>query len=238
MGLNACWKGVCYNFINVYASRSFAKRKITWRESVIRKRINLGEDWCVGGDFNVVSLKEERISLGSVAKNSEIEAFSCFIEDMVLIDLPTIGSRFSWYNGGGTTMSRLDRFLLSEFLVRIWNISGQWIWKRDISDHCPIWMKCKNYDWGPKPFRFNNCWLKHINFAKTKWQKCAINGIGDFILSENLKSLKSSLRIWNKEMFGWIDLKVDGCVEDLNALDKLLVDNMGGNTGLLAYERH
>ncbi|XP_058746335.1 uncharacterized protein LOC131619230 [Vicia villosa] len=139
-------------------------------------------------------------------------------------------------------MSHLDRFLLSENLVRNWNIFGQWIKKRDISDHFPIWLKCNNnIEWDPKLFCFNNCWLKHDNFllfAKTEWQKCVVNGIKDFILSEKLKSLKTSLRIWNKEVFGWIDLKVEGCVEYLNAMDNLLFDNIIGNIGLLTYERH
>lgn len=112
-------------------------------------------------------------------------------------------------------MIHLDRFLLSDNLVRNWNIFGQWIGKSDISDHFPIWMKFNKNYWAPKPFCFNNCLLKHKNFllfAKLEWTKCMVNGRGDFILYEKLKSFKSSLRIWNKEVFGWIDIKVEGSV--------------------------
>lgn len=27
--------------------------------------------------------------------------------------------------------------------------------------YCPIWLVVSNHNWGPKPFRFNNCWLEH-----------------------------------------------------------------------------
>lgn len=69
------------------------------------------------------------------------------------------------------------------------------------------------------------------------WLKCEAKGRRDFILFEKLKFLKSSLRIWNKEVFGWIDLKVEESVEELNALNKLLVENTGSNSVLLAEER-
>lgn len=77
-------------------------------------------------------------------------------------------------------------------------------------------------DWGPKPFRFNNCWLKHNEFAKfvtKEWSKWKVKGIGDFCLYEKLKNLKVRLKVWNKEIFGWIDLKVDECIEDQFILD-------------------
>jgi hypothetical protein len=40
--------------------------------------------------------------------------FNQFIDDNGLINLPLCGRRFTWYKGDGTSMSRLDRFLLSE----------------------------------------------------------------------------------------------------------------------------
>jgi hypothetical protein len=40
-------------------------------------------------------------------------AFSRFIDDNFLIDLPLCGRKFTWYRGDGGSMSRLDIFLLS-----------------------------------------------------------------------------------------------------------------------------
>lgn len=49
------------------------------------------------------------------------------------------------------------------------------------------------------------------------------------MLYKKLKSLKGKLREWNREVFRWIDLKVSEKVETLNGMDKLLVDNFGGD---------
>lgn len=109
-------------------------------------------------------------------------------------------------------MSKLDRFLLSESFIVDWKIIGQIIGKTDISDHCPIWLKACNEDWCPKPFKFNNNWLKHPDFQlfiKKKWQSFKVKGLGDFVLKEKLRLLKISFRKWNVEVFGWLDLKVE-----------------------------
>ena len=38
-------------------------------------------------------------------------------------------------------------------------------------------------------------------------------------LKEKLKKLKESLRWWNREIFWWVDLKVEDVVMELNELD-------------------
>lgn len=63
-------------------------------------------------------------------------------------------------------MSRLDRFLLSEEWIQTWGVVAQWALNRDVSDHCPIILKMDSQNWGPKPFRFINCWLEHKGFKK------------------------------------------------------------------------
>ena len=35
---------------------------------------------------------------------------------------------------------------------------------RLISYHCPIKLSSNSIDWGPRPFRFNNCWLENKDF--------------------------------------------------------------------------
>lgn len=56
-----------------------------------------------------------------------------------------------------------------------------------------------------------------------------VKGRGELILCEKLKRLKERLRTWNNEVFGWIDLKVNGEVGKINELDKSLVENFGNN---------
>ncbi|CAK8531673.1 unnamed protein product [Lathyrus sativus] len=54
---------------------------------------------------------------------------------MQLVDLPCVGGRFVWFNGSGNAMSHIDRFLLSDLLISLWNISVQWI------RQCDMWVK-------------------------------------------------------------------------------------------------
>jgi hypothetical protein len=62
----------------------------------------------------VVRSIEERRSSGEGSRSSDHAPFNQFIDDSVLIDLPFSGRKFTWYRGDGRSMSRLDRFLLSE----------------------------------------------------------------------------------------------------------------------------
>lgn len=63
-------------------------------------------------------------------------------------------------------MSRLDRFLLFDRWITTWGVTSQWELKREVSDHCQLVLKMGNREWGPRPFRFNNCWLAQPGFDK------------------------------------------------------------------------
>jgi len=49
-----------------------------------------------------------------ISGNDDFVPFNQFIEGNFLIDLPLCGRNFTWYRRDGVSMSRLDRFLLSE----------------------------------------------------------------------------------------------------------------------------
>ncbi|CAI8602123.1 unnamed protein product [Vicia faba] len=151
---------------------------------------------------------------------------------MSRLDRFLVGGRFTWYKGNDKAMSRLDRFLVSRKLIEEWRVVDQRVEFRDISDYSPIRLNIEKIDWGPKPFRFKNAWYKHEEWAKLK-----VEGRGDFILYEKLKSLKHRLKEWNCDVFGWINLKVSEEVGNLNKLDKLLVENHGGNVDPLVNNR-
>lgn len=60
--------------------------------------------------------------------------------------------------------SRLDRFLLSAALIDDWNVVGKKVGVWDISYHVPVWIMVNAKEWGPKPFRMNNCWFEDKEF--------------------------------------------------------------------------
>ena len=74
------------------------------------------------------------------------------------------------------------------------------------------------FDWGPRPFRFLNCWLEDRDFktfVEEKWRDFNVIGRGAFVLKEKLKLLKKEIGAWNKNQFG-----------DLNAKMKILQEKM------------
>ncbi|CAI8603270.1 unnamed protein product [Vicia faba] len=153
-----------------------------------------------------------------------MKSFADFIEKSRLVDIPCRGKKFSWYSGDGKSMSRIDRFLMSDSIVNNRGVVGQLIGNRDISDHCPIWIVKDNVNWGPKPFKFNE-WFSFesfVPFVEKKWKDFKVEGKGDFVLKDKFRLLKERLKWWNKEVFGRIDLELEEGVRDINIGDERL----------------
>ncbi|MCI22763.1 transposon TX1 putative protein [Trifolium medium] len=123
-------------------------------------------------------------------------------------------------------MSRLDRVLVSDKWWKDCGAVSLWGLKRDVSDHCPLIVRYDGFDWGPKPFRFNNHWLNNKDFSKLverEWSSFQVDGRMSFVLKEKLKMLKGVLRKWNREVYGSVDSKIDalsGDIEDLDLKDE------------------
>ncbi|KAL8457344.1 hypothetical protein ACS0TY_035266 [Phlomoides rotata] len=95
------------------------------------------------------------------------------------------GKLFTWYRPDGTCKSKLDRMLVNEEWIERWPNHVLKDLGRSFSDHQPICIDCPQKDWGPKPFRFMNCWTSHPSFnkfIKDKWESYEINGWRSFIL--------------------------------------------------------
>lgn len=79
----------------------------------------MGDLWCLVGDFNTVTNSKERKGITERINNMEIEEFNKFIAEMELVDPQLLERRFTWYKPDVMTMSKLDRFLLSENWVNL-----------------------------------------------------------------------------------------------------------------------
>lgn len=73
-----------------------------------------------GGDFNVVKEGRE-INSSNRFRNSEAKSFSSLIDPSRLLDIPCNG-KFSWFNGDGKSVSRLDRFFVDDSLIDKWEL--------------------------------------------------------------------------------------------------------------------
>lgn len=177
----------------MYSPCSGVLKRAMWKDLMeTRNKFTVG-DWIIGGDFNSVKKRSERVGRSVGSNFSEIKDFLDFIDNSSLVDVSCKGKKFSWFIGDGISKSRIDRFLVSDNVVSSWGVVGQFIGSRDVSDHCPIWLEVDKTDWGSKSFKFNNEWFSHLDFLpfmKKEWESLEVRGRGDFILKGKFRIIK------------------------------------------------
>ena len=60
---------------------------------------------------------------------------------------------------------------------------------------------------------------------RLKWDNFDVQGSGIYVLKEKLKKLKTELKIWNKEVFGDVNLASEELQRRINELDARDDDN-------------
>ena len=177
--------------------------------------------WCLVGDVNIIRYPSER--LGCESFSPAMFAFSDFIENNSLVDLPLEGASFTWFNDSGLpSMSRIDRVLVSlDWEEHFENVS-QRVLPRVLSDHCPLLLEAGVVRRGRSAFKFENMWLEAEGFVdrvKQWWDGYSFKGSPSFILAQKLKALKANLKKWNREEFGDLAFRKKNKLTELLGLD-------------------
>lgn len=114
------------------------------------------------------------------------------------------------------------------------------VWKRDISNHCPVWLIINFSNWGPKRFKVNKNWFNNqdlLLFFEKVWEKLRVVGRSDYVLKEKLRLLKSGFRSWNNGVFGRIDLDIEEWIYKINEVDALLASCRDSQVGEMVVVR-
>lgn len=189
-----------FYLFNIYAPCDGAARKLLWDSLSLRLQLLRGRKLCVCGDFNDVRCSEERRSVNARYSSLDFSHFNSFTDENSLLDLPLGGRKFTWFKGDGRSMSRLDRFLLSEDWCLAWPNCLQIAQLRGLSDHCPLVLTVDEEDWGPRPSRLLKCWTDipgYKQFVSTKWKSFQVDGWGGYVLKEKFKLIKVALKEWH-----------------------------------------
>lgn len=177
---------------------------------------------CVIRDFNAILEVGDRVGEGSGVLSRGSRVLREIVQECRLVDVKIQGRGFTWYRCNGKCKSRIDRALVNEKWVASWCDSSLRGLPRLISNHCPILLCTKVMDWGPRPFRFINVWVSHLDFLMTiesSWKDEGIEGWGWFIFKEKLKRLKGMMKDWNVSHFGSIDWNIKEIHEEIQELD-------------------
>ncbi|XP_058774782.1 uncharacterized protein LOC131649052 [Vicia villosa] len=128
-------------FTPVYASPRSSGRTELWEESLQLSRHN-NQSWIVGGDFNDI-LKSSETKGGAPVSKRRCDLFKDRIDACNLLDLDSVGHRFTWkgpiFHGGGRIYERLDRVLSNDNWRLQFPQGFVKVFPRvDFSDHHPI----------------------------------------------------------------------------------------------------
>ena len=118
--------------------------------------ILLVQTWSLIGDFNLIRYPSERIGWDSFSPAKF--AFSYFIKDNNVVDLPLEGASFTWLRDFDTSsMSRIDRTLvLVDWIDHFVDVS-QRVLPCVVSYHCPLLVKASGISRGWCAFKFEIC---------------------------------------------------------------------------------
>ncbi|KAG5620558.1 hypothetical protein H5410_005776 [Solanum commersonii] len=161
----------------------------------------------VGGDFNVVLNREEKIG-GMPVTAADIKDFRNYIESSDLSQISFKGCLFTWRNGRAgddCIFERLDRILQNaEFQIFFSHTVVEHL-PRAGSDHAPMLLCCYNkVKKVRKPFKFLKFWMEHKSFldvVRKNWDLVYFdNSFLDF--KRKSKNVKKALSMWSKETFG------------------------------------
>jgi len=214
--------GEQFILFNVYAPCDVHRQEALWVSISHRLNSLTGQNVCICGDFNVVRYGDERKSVGGVFSQASSAHYNNFIDGNGLIDLPLRGRRYTWFRGDGRSMSRLDRFLLSENWCLSWPNCLQLASARGLSDHCPVILSVDEANWGLRPLRMLKCWESlpgYRNYVREKWTSFHVDGWGGYVLKEKFKMIKFALREWHQTHSQNLPAKIMSLKDKISALD-------------------
>ena len=155
-----------------------------------------------------------------------MKKFSQTIDELELKDTLLSGGQYTWKGGlNNKRMARLDRFLITDDWETLFGYANQSLLPRPLSDHHLILLeggRCTIK--GPSTFRFENMWLKEEGLktlVEEWWRSYEVRGTRSFVLIENLKALKTRLKIWNKTSFGNLEVEKKEALKKVKAWDAL-----------------
>ncbi|XP_071727355.1 uncharacterized protein [Rutidosis leptorrhynchoides] len=208
--------GVESAIVNIYGPHN-DKCKIEMWGALDNLLSSVDSAWVLCGDFNEVRSHSER--LNCVFNQSRASRFNDFIERNSLVEIPINGKRFTRISDDGTKFSKLDRFLVNDNFIKQWDDLSVVAIDRRESDHCPIILRDKAIDFGPKPFKIFDEWFSKDGIDKIisdAWEKDVRGYRKDCRFRDKLKNVKLELKEWSKSEFGGIDNEINAVKDEVS----------------------
>ncbi|XP_074277762.1 uncharacterized protein LOC141601386 [Silene latifolia] len=191
----------------IYAFNNIHERAPLWDH--LRRIAGLVDGpWAIAGDFNCVLSATERV--GGNTPTAEIDPFRTCVLDYGIVDIPAIGSLFTWNNKQrpeDRIYSKIDRFMTN----KAWSDHFPDLYANFLPegmlDHTPYLISSSTQVQKTRSFKYYNMWGASKEFLPTITQNWSnsIHGTPLFRLTKNLKLLKPALKALNWEKYSDIE---------------------------------
>ncbi|XP_042966737.1 uncharacterized protein LOC122300279 [Carya illinoinensis] len=189
-----------YKYVTlVYAKCNYQERRRLWSALEDTNTNNL--PWIVVGDFNIIRYDYER--RGGKPRNAmAMEEFNHTIDICGIMEMPFSGPSLSWCNGHSNytrSWARLDRIFFNASGCNQFHEAHVKYLPRTSSDHAPM--------------LFSLVWEREVLGSP----------LSRLVVKH--KSLKSALRIWNKQIFGRTEANIARLELRIEEIEKNLQRN-------------
>ncbi|KAK1370282.1 hypothetical protein POM88_036374 [Heracleum sosnowskyi] len=209
--------GCVFNLFNVYAPHGTQEKLAMWQDFRRIDALLDSSPTIFIGDFNEVRFQRERTNCN--IRPREMREFNSWIEDSNLLEIPLENANFTWIGPNGKR-STLDRALSNSE----WPNLADWTLKalsRKNSDHRGILLRAKQQNWGPKPFRAFNVWLRNSSLNKELEEHFSkSSGLTNHHLQQKLRNVKHVIKTWNLSMNGNIFQRISEMEDKFAKLDE------------------
>ncbi|GKE65662.1 RNA-directed DNA polymerase, eukaryota, reverse transcriptase zinc-binding domain protein, partial [Tanacetum coccineum] len=195
------WKhvvGYCY-MVNIYGPQDQVSKLALWNRLQGFMHLH-NSSYILFGDMNTVWNEQERV------------------------DLPIGGRCFTWMNKASTKLSKLDRFIISKYVIDLLPDIRITVLDRIWSDHNLILLHVDKIDFGPSPFKLYNSWLLRDGFddlIKSEWDSLDSNNFRFPIkCHKKFHILKPKIRQWNNNKKTMERNKKAAALEELSSIEK------------------
>ncbi|XP_071690575.1 uncharacterized protein [Rutidosis leptorrhynchoides] len=193
----------------VYGPHKDVTKKLMWDQ--LNSLVNeVDTAWVLCGNFNEVRESSDR--LNCTFHQHRAARFNEFISRNNLIEIPIIGRKFTRISDDGAKFSKLDRFLVSDQFINLWKDLSVIPLDRNVSDHCPLVLRDKIMDYGPKPFKVFDEWFNKEgadDIVINAWNKPISSVRSDCRFRDHLKNVKFALKDWSKNTFGNLENEIN-----------------------------
>ncbi|XP_071728915.1 uncharacterized protein [Rutidosis leptorrhynchoides] len=201
--------GVESIIVNVYGPHNDVGKRLLW-DSLSGLISNIDTTWLLCGDFNEVREASDRLNSQFIQYRAT--CFNNFILSNNLIEIPINGKRFTRISDDGLKFSKLDRFLVLDNFLKLWEDLSVIALDRRLSNHCPLILREKIIDFGPKPFKVFDEWFNCEEIGDIildAWNQPITGNKRDCMFRDKLKNVKLAIKNWSKMSYGKLDSEIN-----------------------------